>query len=80
MRRVLGIVAILLAVLVALVEYRAIADPTVGQSVSSAFAAHDPFPRLPWDYHVIFILLFLGLLTSGLHFLFRRRVPSTSRI
>jgi hypothetical protein len=80
MRRVLGIVAILLAALVGLVEFRAIADHTVAQSISSAFAAHDPFPRLPWDYHVIFVLLFLGLLASGLHFVFRRKVHDTFRI
>jgi hypothetical protein len=80
MRFALGIFAVLLASLVGVVEFRAIADPVVAQSVSSVFAAHDPFPRLPWDYHVIFILLFFGLLASGLHFIFRRKVHGTFRI
>jgi len=80
MKRVLGVTAILLAGLVGLVEVRALVDPAVAQSVSSAFAAHDPFPRLPWDYHVISVFLFLGLLSSGLHFAFQRKTPSTSRI
>jgi hypothetical protein len=60
MKRVLGIVAILLAALVGVVEFRAVVDPNAAQSISNAFAAHDPFPRLPWDYHVIVVLLFLG--------------------
>jgi hypothetical protein len=61
MKRVLGIVMVFLAAMVGIVEFRAVADPVVAESVRTAFAAHDPFPRLPWDYHVIFILIFLGL-------------------
>ena len=73
MRRVLGICAVLLAALVGLVEFQALVDPSVAQNISSALAAHDPFPRLPWDYHIILVLLFLGLLASGLHFIFRQQ-------
>jgi len=80
MKPIGGVLLLLFAAMVGIVEFRAIVDPTVAQSVSSAFAAHDPFPRLPWDYHVIFVLLFLGLLASGLHFIFRRKVRGTSRI
>ena len=80
MKRVGGIFMVLLAVMIGVVEFRAIVDPNVGQNVSSALSAHDPFPRLPWDYHIIFVLLFLGLLASGLHFIFRRKVHGTSRI
>jgi hypothetical protein len=60
MRRVLGIVAIFLAALVGLVEFRAIANPAVAETMRITFAAYDPFPRLPWDHHVTFILLFPG--------------------
>jgi len=49
MRLVLGTIAILLADLVGVVEFRAITDPPMTQSIASGFAAHDPFPRLPWD-------------------------------
>ena len=80
MRLFLGIVAVLLAGIVGLVEFRAITDPIVAQSVATGFAAHDPFPRLPWDYHVIFVLLFFALLASGLHLLFKRNVAGTRRI
>ena len=80
MKRIGGVLLIFFAAMVGIVEFRAIADPTVAQSVSSAFAKHDPFPRLPWDYHVIFVLLFLGLLASGLHFVFRSKAHGASRI
>jgi hypothetical protein len=80
MKSVLGVIAILLAGFVGVVEFRAIIDPAVAHSISDAFAAHDPFPRLPWDYHVIFVLLFLGLLASGLHFVFQRKGHGTNRI
>jgi len=80
MKRILGVIMVLLAAMVGIVEYRAIIDPAVAQDVARKFAQHDPFPRLPWDYHVIFVLLFLALLASGLHFIFTRKVHSTSRI
>lgn len=80
MRLVLGIGAVLLAGLVGVVEFRAITDPAVAQAVASGFAANDPFPRLPWDYHVIVILAFCGLLASGLHLIFKRKLHGTSRI
>ena len=80
MKRVLGLVMVFLAAMVGIVEFRAVADPAVAESLRTAFAAHDPFPRLPWDYHVIFILLFLGLLASGLHLIFKRKVHGASRI
>jgi hypothetical protein len=80
MRLILGIFAVLLAFMVALVEFRALADPAVAESISNGFATHDPFPRLPWDYHVIFVLAFLGLLASGLHLIFKRKAHDTSRI
>ena len=80
MRSALGIIAIVFAGLVGVVEFRVITDPTVAQSIASGFAAHDPFPRLPLDYHVIFVLVFFGLLAAGLHLIFRRKVHGTSRI
>jgi hypothetical protein len=80
MKRIGGLLMLLFAAMIGVVEFRAIVDPAVAQSVSSAFAAHDPFPRLPWDYHVTFILLFAVLVASGLHLVFRRSVHGTSRI
>ena len=80
MRFALGIFALFLAAMVGLVGFRLIADPAVAQAISSGFAAHDPFPRLPWDYQVIFVLAFFGLLASGLHLIFKRKVHGTSRI
>ena len=80
MKRILGVIMVLLAVMVGIVEFRAIVDPAVAQDFARKFAEHDPFPRLPWDYHVIFVLLFLALLASGLHFIFARKVHGTSRI
>jgi H+/Cl- antiporter ClcA len=80
MRLILGIFAVLLAFMVGSVEFRAVAHPAVAQSISNGFATHDPFPRLPWDYHIIFILAFLGLLASGLHLIFKRKARDTSRI
>jgi hypothetical protein len=47
MRSALGIIAIAFAGLVGVVEFRAITDPTIAQSIASGFAAHDPFPRHP---------------------------------
>ena len=79
MRLILGLIAILLAGLVGFVEFRAIIDPAVAQNIASGFAAHDPFPRLPWDYHVIFVLVFFALLASGLHLIFKRNVGDTRR-
>jgi hypothetical protein len=35
---------------------------------------------LPWDMHIIFVMGFLPLLGTGLHFIFRRRGHGTSRI
>ena len=67
MRFALGILAVLLAIAVGVVEFRAITDPVVAQSISDGFAAHDPFPRLPWDYHVIFVLAFFCLFSSRRH-------------
>ena len=80
MRFALGISAVLLAAVVGVVEFRAITDSAVAQSISDGFAAHDPFRRLPWDYHVIFVLAFFALLASGLHLMFKRNVHGTSRI
>jgi hypothetical protein len=80
MKRMLGLIMVLLAGMVGVVEFRAITDPAVAQDVARKFAEHDPFPRLPWDYHVIFVLLFLALFASGLHFIFTRKVHGTSRI
>jgi hypothetical protein len=80
MRIILGVFAVLLAIMVGSVEFRAFADPAVAHCISNGFAAHDPFPRLPWDYHVIFVLAFLGLLASGLHLIFKRKTQDASRI
>ena len=80
MRVALGIAAVVLAGLIGVVEFRAITDPAVAQSIASGFAARDPFPRLPWDCQVIVVPLFFGLLASGLHLIFRHRVKGSSRI
>jgi len=80
MKRILGVIMVVLAVMVGIVEFHAIINPAVAQDVARKFAEHDPFLRLPSDYHVIFILLFLGLLATGLHFVFTPRVHGTSRI
>ena len=80
MRFALGILAVLLAIAVGVVEFRAITDPVIAQSISDGFAAHDPFPRLPWDYHVIFVLALFGLFASGLHLIFKRNLQETRRI
>jgi hypothetical protein len=67
-----GIVLLLIAAMVGIVEFRAITNPTVAQEIAIKFAEHDPFPRLPWDMHVLFVgtsLLFLG---TGLSLILRR--------
>src|ERR1700736_1407725 len=48
MRILGGILMILMAAMVGIVEFRAIVDPAVAQDVARKFAEHDPFPRLPW--------------------------------
>ena len=80
MRFALGILAVLLAIAVGVVEFRAVTDPVVAKSISDGFAAHDPFPRLPWDYHVIFVLAFLDCSRAGLHLIFKRNLHETRRI
>jgi hypothetical protein len=47
MRILGGILMILMAAMVGIVEFRAIVDPAVAQDVARKFAEHDPFPRLP---------------------------------
>jgi len=80
MRRLSGIVMVLFAALIGIVEFRALSDPAVAQDLARRFAEHDPFPRLPWDMHVIFIMGFLLFFGAGLNFIFARKGRATSRI
>jgi hypothetical protein len=80
MRLLGGILMLSLAAMIGIVEFRAIVDPAVAQDVARKFAEHDPFPRLPWDMHVIFVFGFLLLLGAGLHFIFRRKGDFHARI
>ena len=73
MRFIGGVVLLLIAAMVGIVEFRAITSPAVAQEIAIKFAEHDPFPRLPWDMHVIFMVLGLLLLGTGLHLIFRRK-------
>ena len=68
-----GILLVLMAAMAGIVEYRALTDPAVAQDIATNFAEHDPFPRLPWDMHIIFVAGCLLLLGAGLHFIFRRQ-------
>lgn len=80
MRRLSGIVMIVFAAIIGIVEFRAFSEPAVAQDLATRFAEHDPFPRLPWDMHVIFIMAFLLFLGAGLNFIFTRKRHATSRI
>jgi hypothetical protein len=80
MRRIGGIIMVLFAAIIGIVEFRAFVDPAVAQDLARKFAEHDPFPRLPWDMHVIFIMGFLLFLGAGLSFIFTRKGHGTSRI
>ena len=71
---------VLFAAIIGIVEFRAFVDPAVAQDLARKFAEHDPFPRLPWDMHVIFIMGFLLFLGAGLSFIFTRKGHGTSRI
>jgi hypothetical protein len=73
MRILGGIVLVLMAAMIGIVEFRAITNPAVAQDVAIKFAEHDPFPRLPWDMHVIFVMGCLLFLGAGLHFIFSRK-------
>lgn len=73
MRILGGVVLLLMGGMVGIVEFRAITSPAVAQDIAAKFAEHDPFPRLPWDMHVIFLLLSLSFLGTGLHLIFRRK-------
>ena len=73
MRFLGGVLLLLIAAMVGIVEFRAITNPAVAQEIAIKFAEHDPFPRLPWDMHVIFVVLCLLLLGNGLHLIFRRK-------
>jgi len=80
MRLVGGIIMILFAAMIGIVKFRALVDPAVAQDLARGFAEHDPFPRLPWDMHVIFIMGFLLFLGAGLNFVLTRKGHGTSRI
>jgi hypothetical protein len=80
MRILGGILMLLMAAMVGIVEFRAIVDPAVAQDIARKFAEHDPFPRLPWDMHMIFVMGFLVLLGAGLQFIFSRKGHGTRRI
>ena len=77
MRVLGGVVFLLMAAVVGIVEFRSITNPAVAQDIAVKFAEHDPFPRLPWDIHVIFVMLCLLLLGTGLHLIFRRKREQT---
>jgi len=80
MRRLGGIVMVVVAAMIGIVEFRALSDPAAAKDLARRFAEHDPFPRLPWDMHVIFIMGFLLFLGAGLNFIFTRKRHATSRI
>jgi hypothetical protein len=81
MRFFAGLFMLLLAAMVGIVEFGALTDSAVAASVAKMFAVHDPFaPRLPFDLHMMFILLFLGLLVSGISFMRRPKVHTTPTI
>jgi hypothetical protein len=80
MKRIGGIIMILFAAIIGIVEFRALTDPAVAQDLARSFAEHDPFPRLPWDMHVIFIMGFLLFFGAGLSFVFTRKRHGTRRI
>jgi hypothetical protein len=80
MRRAFGIIMVLFSAIIGIVEFRALVDPAVSQDLARKFAEHDPFPRLPWDMHVIFIMGFFLFLGAGLSFIFAPKRHGTSRI
>jgi hypothetical protein len=80
MRRIGGTIMVLFAAVIGVVELRALVDPAVAQDLARKFAEHDPFPRLLWDMHIIFIMAFLLLLGAGLNFIFTRKGHATSGI
>jgi hypothetical protein len=80
MRRIGGIIMILFAAIIGIVEFRALADLAVAQDLARRFAEHDPFPRLPWDMHIIFIMGFLLFFGAGLNFIVTPKRHGTSRI
>jgi hypothetical protein len=80
MRRIGGIVMVLFAAIIGIVEFRALVDSAVAADLARRFAEHDPFPRLPWDMHVIFIMAFLFFFGVGLSFIFARKEHATPRI
>jgi len=80
MRRVGGIVLVLVAAMVGIVECRALVDPALAQDLARRFAEHDPFPRLPWDIHILFVGTFFLFLIAGLTFVFARKGHGTPRI
>jgi hypothetical protein len=74
MRFIGGVLLLLIAAMVGIVEFRAITNPTVAQEIAIKFAEHDPFPRLPWDMHMIFVILCLSFLGAGLYLISRRKL------
>ena len=81
MRFLAAIFILLLAAMVGIVEFAALTDSAVVANFAKMFAVHDPFaPRLPLEFHMIFILLFLGLLTNGIFLMRKRKVQATRTI
>ena len=80
MRRAGGVIMVLFAAMIGFVEFRALADGAIAQDLARRFAEHDPFPRLPWDMHIIFIMAFFLFLGVGSSFIFTRKRHGTSRI
>jgi hypothetical protein len=81
MRFLAGIFILSLAVVVGIIEFAALTDSAVVANFAKMFAVHDPFaPRPPLEFHMIFILLFLGLLTNGIFLMRKRKVQATQTI
>jgi hypothetical protein len=78
MRLAAGIFLLVLAVIVGSVEILAITHSEVVENVAHTFAIHDPFsPRGPLEFHVLSIILFLGLLSGGVALVQTPKVNAT---
>jgi len=72
-RFLVGAALILMSLIIGIAEVGAFLDPDIAQYIAAKFVEHDPFPRLPWDMHVIFIAACLLLLGEGLHLILRKK-------
>ena len=81
MRVVAGLLLLVLAGIVGVVEFAAITHSEVAQHVATAFAVHDPFsPRGPLELHVFSVILFVTFLITGVALIRKRRLHGTQTI